>query len=302
MKQLDNNSPKIEAEPTCPRRPRVALMGEFSAGKSTLANLMIGTDPLPVQVVSTQLPPVWISHGHRDSALVDLEGNETTCDLDEITSCDPADIAYVRYFRKEEILERCDIIDMPGISDPNMAAEAWQRVMPFADAVVWCSPATQAWRQSEAAVWETVEPEVQELSMLVITRGDMLLNEKDKTKVLRRVKAQAGDQFAHVTMMSLTLAREAENDDTLWLESGADDFVDAFLKMLDTVNARLRAASGEDGAHVNAANQSEEPDWSADTVGQVTPRRPVARQSKKVELAQDALQPGDPTSFVPKFS
>ena len=51
-----------------PRRPRIALMGEFSAGKSTLANLMVGSDPVPMQVVATQLPPVWIMHAARPSS------------------------------------------------------------------------------------------------------------------------------------------------------------------------------------------------------------------------------------------
>ena len=31
------------------RRPRVGLMGEFSAGKSTLSNLLVGGNALPVQ-------------------------------------------------------------------------------------------------------------------------------------------------------------------------------------------------------------------------------------------------------------
>ena len=42
------------------------------------------------------------------------------------------------------VLELCDIIDFPGISDPNMPAEVWQRVISKADAVIWCSHAVQA--------------------------------------------------------------------------------------------------------------------------------------------------------------
>ena len=50
--------------PTGLRKPRIALMGEFSAGKSTLANMLVGAQHLPVQVTATQLPPVWISQGN----------------------------------------------------------------------------------------------------------------------------------------------------------------------------------------------------------------------------------------------
>ena len=37
-------------------RPRIALMGEFSSGKSTLLNLLIGEALLPTKVTATELP------------------------------------------------------------------------------------------------------------------------------------------------------------------------------------------------------------------------------------------------------
>ena len=43
------------------RKPRVALMGEFSAGKSTLTNVLLGQKSIPVRVTATSLPPVWIT-------------------------------------------------------------------------------------------------------------------------------------------------------------------------------------------------------------------------------------------------
>ena len=62
------------------RKPRVCLMGEFSAGKSTLSNLLIGASALPVNITATQLPPVWISHGSDTPYRVDLDGEEFDID------------------------------------------------------------------------------------------------------------------------------------------------------------------------------------------------------------------------------
>ena len=56
-----HNTPLVLEQPQNEKRPRVALMGEFSAGKSTLSNLLIGRAALPVNVTATQLPPVWMS-------------------------------------------------------------------------------------------------------------------------------------------------------------------------------------------------------------------------------------------------
>ena len=54
--------------------PRIALMGEFSAGKSTLTNLLLGSRPLPVKVTATRLPPVWISHGPEQAQVQMADG------------------------------------------------------------------------------------------------------------------------------------------------------------------------------------------------------------------------------------
>ena len=55
-------------------KPVIAIMGEFSVGKSTLSNLLIGSNPLPVKVTATQLPPIWLSYGEQDPFREDLDG------------------------------------------------------------------------------------------------------------------------------------------------------------------------------------------------------------------------------------
>jgi hypothetical protein len=293
----DPAKPAFWTEPDGPRLPRIALMGEFSAGKSTLANLMIGTDPLPVQVVATQLPPVWIRYGDAPSVIVDLEGNETPCDLETIENIAPEDVAFICFHCEQEILRKCEIIDMPGISDPNMASDVWERIIPFADGVLWCSPATQAWRRSEAAVWEEIEDRVRQNSLLVLTRGDMLLNERDKSKVFKRVRAEAGDLFADISMISLALARDAGDDEEVWAMSGADEFVARFLELIETIAERLDPA-GERPAVSSA--QPVSPQEMAP--GGIVPRRPVPLRRTTREIAPEPTSDPDPMSFLPKFS
>lgn len=296
----DSAVPAFWAAPTGRRVPRIALMGEFSAGKSTLANLMIGSGRLPEQVVATQLPPVWVSGGSQDPLLVDLEGNETPCDVDALQSSVRADTAFIRIFSTDEILTKCEIIDMPGISDPNMASIVWERVLPYADGVIWCTPATQAWRQSEAAVWEDIDETIRQKSILVVTRADMLLTEHDRKKVFRRVMSEAGALFSDVTMMSLTQARDAKDDDDLWAKSGADDFVSKFLKMLDCISAGL--PSEDPSARVPDLVPQETVAVAGETPEQTAPRDAALRSTRlQAKPESDAAAP-DPVSFMPKFS
>lgn len=296
----DSVVPAFWSPPAGARLPRVALMGEFSAGKSTLANLMIESRPLPEQVVATQLPPVWVSFGDQDPVLVDLEGNEAHCAFENLQEAVNKDTAFVRVFGTDEILSKCEIIDMPGISDPNTASIVWERLMPFADGVIWCTPATQAWRQSEAAVWEGVDETIRKNSMLVVTRADMLLTERDRKKVFTRVHSEAGALFSDMTMMSLIQARDAKEDEALWGASGADEFVSKFLEILERINAELPRDNQTAGNEtvlptrpVKVADVSDEQDTP-----RVVPARPrLLKDKPKLESGTP-----DPVSFMPKFS
>ena len=285
-----------------PRRPRIALMGEFSAGKSTLANLMIGTDPLPMQVVATQLPPVWIGFGTANPTVVDFQGQETDCDLDTVSQMDPMQVAFIRLQCEEKILEKCDIIDMPGISDPNTSSETWERVLPAADGVVWCSAATQAWRQSEAAVWETVDETIKRHSMLLLTRSDMLLTQRDRDRVLERVRTETLGSFRQTQMISLLEARDAVEDRVLWVSSGAEAFVNGFLSLVRDIEGSFETAACEErNARDDMVRHQLIADLPKDSAqrDKVLPRRPIR---KTVTRQGSSLDPKAPDSFTPKFS
>ena len=222
------------------RKPVIGLMGEFSAGKSTLTNLLVGARSLPVQVTATQLPPVWLSHGSDAPVRIDLEGVEHPVNLEDAGHIDLDATQHIRVHKDADILELCDLIDMPGISDPNMAAEVWQRALEHTDMIIWCSHATQAWRQSEAAVWELIPDEIKARSILLLTRFDKITKEKDRQRVVRRVAREADGLFAHILPISLLDALNAGDDRQKWEASGAQDFVAA---LIDAIQSHANGAA-----------------------------------------------------------
>ncbi|MDA8747214.1 dynamin family protein [Litoreibacter sp.] len=213
-------------------KPCIALMGEFSAGKSTLANLLIGANPLPVQVIATQLPPVWISHGTDDPYRVDLNGVQLPVDIENLAAVPLSETTYIRIFCEEDILLQCDLLDMPGISDPNMASEVWERMIKRADGVIWCSHATQAWRQSEAAVWADMDPGLYERSILLLTRIDKVVTEDDRVRVLKRVRRETEGLFRACLPISLLQATSEQENYSVWEKSGAGEFAKCLADLL----------------------------------------------------------------------
>jgi len=196
-------------------------MGEFSAGKSTLTNLFLGQRPLPEKVTATRLAPVWIAKGQKAPFRERLDGEHEQISLHNLDDVPVEDTRTIRMFFEADVLELCDIIDFPGISDPNMDAEVWQRVVEEVDVVLWCTHATQAWRQSESAAWATIPPEVQARSFLLVTRFDKLATDRDRNRVMARIRHETKGKFAEVFPMQLLKALNAGDDIEAWEDSGA---------------------------------------------------------------------------------
>ena len=221
------------------RKPAIALMGEFSAGKSTLLNFLLRHEFLPTQVTATQLPPVWLSYGTATPYVMYEDGRRQTVDLERIHEIPVAGTRFLRVYMEADILEAVDLIDTPGISDPKIPADVWRRAVGYVNGVIWCTHATQAWRESERAAWVSLPERLRHNSLLLVTRADKL-EEKDRQKVLRRVNREAGSLFAKSILFSALDAIRARDDEQLrggelWTKSGGEKLIDAFFEIVTDV-------------------------------------------------------------------
>ncbi len=278
------------------RKPRIALMGEFSAGKSTLSNLLMGVRPLPEKVTATRLSPVWITYGNEAPYRVDVDGTEEEIQLSQLEQVPVEETRYVHLSIEADILGVCDLIDFPGISDPNMSSKVWERMLPEVDAVIWCTHANQAWRQSEAAVWGKMPQAVRENSILLITRYDKLTTERDRLRVFKRVTRETRGLFGGTFPISLLQAIRAGEDYELWDASGAGPFTEHLIDMIE----RLTELTSR--SELPLYNYKETEDVPAVVVAPVIPRR-VQRQTERPKRpAAPEAEIGDDGVIVPSPS
>ncbi|NOC92705.1 dynamin family protein [Ruegeria sp. HKCCD6604] len=219
------------------RKPVFALMGEFSAGKSTLMNFLLRTQTLPTQVTATQLPPVWFSWGSQAPYIKRHDGSTELIELDQLETVGVNDAQFIRIFLEADILEAVDLIDTPGISDPKISTDVWQRAVGQANGVLWCTHATQAWRETERATWVSLPERLQHNSLLLVTRADAL-SLKDRQKVLRRVNREAGHLFNRSILFSARdamTARDKTGDAEMWSRSGGGKMIDSFLEITEQI-------------------------------------------------------------------
>ncbi|WP_420324778.1 hypothetical protein [Mameliella sp.] len=270
--------------PTDPsaRKPRVALMGEFSAGKSTLANLLLGQDSSPVQVTATQLPPVWYQLGTPGARRIGQDGSATPLPADDWSAVSPEDTRMIQAQLDADILQACDLIDLPGTSDPNMAPDFWDAFLPKVDLAIWCTPANQAWRQSEAALWEQVPPQLWTKSLLLITRIDKMQAERDRARVFARVRAEAGALFRDVLPISLTGALAGRDNDDVLEATGAAALVRFLCHALEGLEPPAPVETPRATAPTPPASRSRPaaPSAGSGTEPRIVPRRITRSKSQ----------------------
>lgn len=213
-------------------KPRLVLMGEFSAGKSTLTNILLDCAPLPMRVTATRLPPVKISYGKPAAYAVGHNDVRREIDINELEAVSLKDTLEIEILMQADVLQMCDILDMPGISDPSMPQEILEGILERNDHVIWCTHATQAWRQSEAAAWNTLQEKTSGRNILLITQFDKLQSARDRTRVLKRVEHETKGLFDAVLPISLLKALSAGDDYAVWEKSGAAAFSETVINLL----------------------------------------------------------------------
>lgn len=194
------------------RRPTLAMMGEFSSGKSALLNCLLDRDLLPTRATATDMPAIWITQGATETVRgLTFDGNLVKLTLAELTEGHAVRFLCIRIEITADILHHVDIIDTPGISDPRLTTEIVEEVAHNVDFVVWCSPMTQAWRQTERAFWKTLPARIKPASLMALTRADLIGSTKDIERVVRRCVTESDESFSAVIPVSAPLAAMAKS-------------------------------------------------------------------------------------------
>jgi GTP-binding protein EngB required for normal cell division len=187
------------------RPVRLAIVGEFNAGKSTFINALIGADVAPTGVLPTTATLHHLRWAPDRFARVSFqpghEPPERIVPLGELratlATLDAAEIRRVELLMPLPFLVRVEILDTPGFNAPDPRhTQVARGAFEEADAAIWLLDATQAMKQSEREVLEEAKRARLPVQMLV-NKADRLAADG-----LARVMASVDEALAETGIPS----------------------------------------------------------------------------------------------------
>ncbi len=208
--------------------PRVAVVGEFNSGKSSLANVLLGGAVLPTGYRVRSPFPVLINYAAKPSLAFELlDRRRIATEWEGVATASAQNVRRLRLGLPIDQLKAFRLIDTPGgaTGDDALDERAFNACR-RADVAVWCTPAVQAWKGSERLAWLALPKRLRLRSILAVTYKDAIASASDIDRLGARLRAEAGPYFSRIVMIAcadalraLPLADRAR-DKTLWHASG----------------------------------------------------------------------------------
>ncbi len=177
------------------RPVRVAIVGEFNAGKSTFINAVMGADVAPTGVLPTTATLHHLRYAPDPFARIqfyDGDVKERIVPSSELRAAlaasDTSNVKRVEILMPIASLTRVEILDTPGFNAPDQRhTDAARSAFEEADAAIWLLDAGQPLKQSERRILE--EAKTAKLPVQILVNKADRLKPEDLEKVMSTVVA-----------------------------------------------------------------------------------------------------------------
>jgi small GTP-binding protein len=234
---------------------QLAVVGQFSRGKSTLMNAILGQPYLPTGALPMTSVVTTVRYGSRPAVLVRRAGSnypiETSLDdLDRFVAQSSREREELRVVSAEvevpaEMLRLgFSFVDTPGIGSAITAnTETTERFLPEADAVIFVTSFDAPLSEAELEFLAQVRHYVEKL-FLVVNKADLVDAREAETVVsyIREqlgVPADGGELRAFATSAQRALAARASNDRASLVASGVPTLEHALVHFLTSEKSRV---------------------------------------------------------------
>lgn len=245
-----NTAQNLKARLTGP--VKVVVGGEFSSGKSTFIKMLLGRHVVQTQASASSMPTVNFQYSAKPGfRAVGAKNSRDIPDLGALSDDELHKLERLEVMTDLPFLKKFELFDTPGTSDPTRDVDQLLTVVDQADFIIWCTNATQAWRESERIMWDAMPDELKKRSLLLVTHVDLPSVKPSIDRLMKRLTKDASSLFREIIPVELLLASGARDGDgkvtdpAAWDASGGGKCI----AEMDAVFTEIRAESFKYAEH-----------------------------------------------------
>ncbi len=230
---------------------RVAICGEFSTGKSTLINALLGEELLPTALEACTAVVTRIrsaANGEKPGVTVRFRKSGTrTVPRDRLreiltfknASDEDAPVSAEIVVATGTFLDhQIELVDTPGVNDPDARGEQITLgFLPQADAVVFVTHAARAFKESELSfLRDRVGDQDIERLLFVVNACDILEEVEDFDDLRARALEVLHERYraprVHLVSARSGVGARTKGEPELWTTSGLEEFSEGLDRLL----------------------------------------------------------------------
>lgn len=222
---------------------KIAIIGQFSSGKSTFLNALLGQEILPSGITPITAKICHIVYGNDCALELHYKnGNIATKPLyymNEVSVAENAKIAFYKLYAPLELLKSMSFLDTPGFNSQNQSdTDTTNAVLESVDGIIWLTLIDNVGKQSEKEIINAHIRRYASKSLCVLNQKDRLKNEDEINTSLEYAKKAFSGLFGDIIAISAKNALQsyshnnelnAEKAGELLLDSNIQSVV-AFLQ------------------------------------------------------------------------
>ncbi|MDY6056536.1 MAG: dynamin family protein [Campylobacter lanienae] len=198
--------------------PLVAIVGQFSSGKSSFLNALLGADILPTGVVPVTAKPTFIKYAPNYMLkILHNDGRDEYKNIDELSAFVDQrhalkDVKNLTIYAPNELLKKISFIDTPGLNSRSDAdTNETKMILKEAVALIWISLIDNAARKSELDELTLIPNSLKQNAIALLNQKDKLSSD-EITRVLAHANLTYSNYFSSIEAISAKLQRENSGD------------------------------------------------------------------------------------------
>ena len=250
---------------------RLAVLGPRGIGKSTLVNVLAGSDVIPVDVKLPTVQLTWAAEADTNCTYAD--GTKRSFVAPKARDLSRDNPIFIEMERPLPSLQKVALLEVVMSANINDQIKAVTWATERCDIALWC---TQDFDEDEQALWARVPDSVRRHAFLVLTRADLPPMRQNIPGHMARLREVSKGGFKLVRPIASGLALEAlaADDADALKRSGATALMEAVESEVESGQQTIR-----DAAEVLLTKASLENDPDRPT------SKPTAAASDKLKAA-----------------